>query len=403
MSLSKSYFPLLRLPAELRELIYLKTLSPVENKQYTGDGHEIYRYDLDLLLVNRQLYYEARKIFRENNQFISIVTPWPEAQQYVKIQGFVPIIVVGDRAKRFKNWHLGITIDAPNHQMEGQDLQRFVILISDLERFCKMWFYSDMGYPGLNAHLRLTLKLQDPYAQPFDPRTVSKALQKRLLEPFGVVRGLHEVRIIGEHYQSIEKSMRDAMAIGHTPPAACLEEAARLKSEGNNALQAKRYQEAIELYEQSFLAMHIVCEGRRRTVWADAFFQSEILKGAYKGQYGNMVRLMLRVQLVANIILAYLNLENYEEARFWGQRTIDLVSNAVGGGDEPLPDFVAPKEMGKIYFRTAKAYKAQANFVHAKRYLKTAKGYLTHEHDQKQIEDEIEACHAAESEAIPSL
>ena len=400
MSFSKHYFPLLRLPAELRELIYLKTLSPVENKRDAGDGYEAYKYDLNILLGNRQLYYEARKIFRDNNQFVSIVTPWPEAQQYVKIQGFVPIIVEGGKAKKFKNYHLGINIDAPNHHIEGQDLQRFVILISDLERFCKMWFYSDMGYPGLNAHLRLTLTLQDPYAQSFDHRPVSKALQKRLLEPFGVVKGLHEVVIQGEHYQSIEKSMRDAMAVPHMSPAACLEEATRLKGDGNNALQAKRYQEAIELYEQSFLAMHIVCEGRRRTVWADAFFQTEIFEGTFKGKYGNVVRLVLRVQLVANIILAYLNLENYEEARFWGQRTIDLMRNAVGGGDEPLPDFIAAKEMGKIYFRTAKAYKALTDYVHAKRYFRTALGYLTNDHDQKQINDEITTCHAPRSGSV---
>ncbi|KAI4156612.1 MAG: hypothetical protein LQ340_000159 [Diploschistes diacapsis] len=397
MSRGDQHFPFLRLPGELRELIYLKALAPVENTRDLGDGHKAYAFDLSIFRVNQQLYYEARKIFRDNNVFVVIATPWHEAQQHVRMEGFVPILATGEKARMFKDYHLGVTIDAPGHSRKDA-LVRFLILVDDLKRFCNMWFYSDLGLPGLNAHLRLTLVLQDPYAPPFDPRPVSKALQRRLLEPFGVVKGLYHVTIKGEHYPSIEKSMRDEMAIPYKSPTACLEEAMRLKGEGNTALQGKRYREAIELYEQAFLAVHIVCEGRRRSVMADPFFQTEITEGTFKGQYGHIARLRLRVQLVANVVHAYVNLENYEEARFWGERSINLMRQAVGGDDEPMHEFVASKEMGKIYYRTGKACKALADFEAAKQYFRIALAHLPGDRDQ--INHDLNSCHAPRSESV---
>ena len=399
MSNSSQLFPFLRLPAELRELVYLKALSPAENKQVTDDGYEAYKFDLGLLRVNRQIYYEARKVLSDNSAFVRIATPWAEAERHIRDNGYVPVVTTDEKAKKFSIHHLRVNIDAPGHIREDHEYHHFVILASDLKRFCEMWFYSDLGHLGLNSYLRLTLSLQDPYSPSFDPRPLSKALQKRLLEPFGLIKGLHEVVVKGDHYESIEKSMRDAMAVPYISPMACLEEAARLKGEGNDALHGKHYREAIELYERAFLAMHIVCQGRRRSVWADAFFQTRIHEGVFKGQDGHVARLVLRVQLVANIVHAYLNLENYEEARFWGERTINIIrENTPGFEDEPLRDFVAAKELGKIYFRTGKACKALKDYVEAKRLLRVALGYLPG--DQSQIKSELDTCHAPRSESI---
>ena len=397
MVANDNHFPFLSLPGELRELIYKKALLPVENQRDIGDGYKDYKYDLAILRVNQQIYHEARKVFRDKNVFVSVSTPWVEAQQHVQMEGFVPILAAGRKARAFKHWHLSIKIDAPGHEIADSDFQHFLILLDDLGRFCDMWFYSDLTHPGLNPYLRLTLTLQDPYSLSFDPRPVPKLMQKRLLEPFGAVKRLSEVVVKGEHYGSIEKAMRDAMALPYKSPDECLEEASRLKDEGDAALQAKRYQTAVELYEKAFLAIHIVCEGRRRSIFAETFFQTGLHSDKYRGKYGHVVRLVLRVQLVASVVNAYLGLEDYEEARFWGERSINIMREAMGGRDGPIRDFFITREMGYIYSGTGKACRALGRYEDAKQYFTVAMGYLPEE--KEQIDKELNDCHSQRTES----
>ena len=376
---SSNHSPFLNLPGELRELIYANVFRSIYNKHDTGDGHNKYIYDLSLMRVNQQIYHEARKVFRQNNIFVSIETPWPEAQQHVRDEGYVPILITNEQASRFRNQHLAITIDAPRHP-NFQKLRKFIILIDDLHKFTTMWYYSDLSHPGLNSNLCLTLQLQDPYAASFESRPVPKALQMKLFEPFGIVKGLYDVQFHGDIYDSVKKTMKDLMAIPYKSVEECLEEATLLKEEGNKALGRKEYREAIKLYEQSFLALHIVCDGRKRSIWGDAYFDREIHKGTFKDQHAQQVRLVLRIRLVANIVHAYLQLGDNEEARFWGKRTIDMMPRVLqealeddtGIPDAGLVNFVAAPEIGKIFFRTAIASKALGDKAEARTLLKSA-------------------------------
>ena len=375
MAGSTNGFRLLDLPAEIRELIYHMVLSPIENKRDLGDGYKSYRYDLNILRVNRQLYFEARKVFRHDNIFVSIETPWPQAQQPVALEGYVPIVICEGRAENFTHTHLAVTIDAPGFEVSAQEPRKFVILVDDLATFCEMWYYSDLGHPGLNNHLRLTLQLRNPNALEFEDKPIPKALQQQLLKPFGMVKGLHEVRVRGEHYESIAKQMREEMDVPYESPEKCLEKGTRLKDAGNAELQKKNYVEAIRLYEEAFRAIHIICIGRRRSIWGDAFFHEELKSGEFKGQFGQIVRLVLRVRLVANIVLAYLKMEDYTEAHFWGMRSISIMRQSVES-DQPMLDFAAANEMGKIYYRTGMASKALGNRQEALELIRVASLYL---------------------------
>ena len=86
-------------------------------------------------------------------------------------------------------------------------------------------------------------------------------------------------------------------------------------------------------------------------------------------------------------MLAYLKLEDYEEARFWGNRTIDLIQQNFeqhqGPGspaEEQIgPGFPAAEQMGKIYYRTALAAKAQGDDSEARRHLAVASRLLPHD------------------------
>ena len=372
--------PFLSLPGEIRELIYYEVLCSAENTHHQDDGYKHYKYDLNLLRVNRQIHYEARKVFRQNNIFVSVETPWPEAQHHVAIEGHVPILITGEVAQRFKNCHLTVKIDAPEFYQYSRHPRKFIILLEDLRTFCEMWFYSDLTHPRLNSNLRLTLHLQDPYALDFEQKPIPKALQKKLLSPFGLVKDLHSVNVGGEHYESVVKSMKDAMAEPYESAEECLERATSLKDEGNEALRQMKYKEAIHLYERAFLAIHIVCQGRRRSIWADAFFQKEIRSGQFKDQHAQLTRIFLRVRLVANVIQAYLKLGDFKEAEFWGLRSIKLFRGTrdLGEGeeDDAVLAFPAATEMGKIYYRTGVAAKALGDKEQARSLMRVAVKYL---------------------------
>ncbi|TKA74149.1 hypothetical protein B0A49_04998 [Cryomyces minteri] len=368
-------FRFLDLPGEIREHIYRDVLPFTLHKNIldTGHSHDSYTFASNIFLVNKQVYYEARKVFQRDNVFVRIETPWPEAQQHVSVEGNVPLLCTGEQADRFKGFHMAVVIDAPQFIVSNDDEfagRRFVVRLEDLEKFCKMWYYSDLSHPGLNGHLRLTLKLKNPHALDFEDNPIPKATQTKLLEPFGRVKGLYDVRVQGEHFPSLAKAMKDAMEVPYASPEECLNNCTKLKDAGNAALQKNDYQSALDLYIRAFAAMHIICVGHHRSIWGDAYFEKQLVGGPYDGQYGHVVRLILRVRLVANVILAYLKLEDFHEAHFWGMRSIDLMRDANGGDDEePMTGFAASAEVGKIYYRTGLACRKLGDRLEARKLL----------------------------------
>jgi tetratricopeptide (TPR) repeat protein len=221
------------------------------------------------------------------------------------------------------------------------------------------------------------LFIQNPLSEtrPNDSIRIPNSIQEKLLLPFGVVKNLCEVKIIGEHNESIEKVMRDTMAIPYDTPESCIEESMKLKDLGNVALKTDP-RRAIELYIEAFKKLHIICIGRRRSIWGDSWFNVQLQGGTFGGQHGQVVRMIIRVRLVANTVKAYLDLEDYGEAIFWGMRTINLMREAMGEEDVAMTGFPAAIEVGKIYYRTGFAYKQLGDESEARRLLRVAAEYL---------------------------
>jgi hypothetical protein len=75
-------FPLFKLPLELRDLIYSHYFEPSfatgceEHGGYPGGK---YSYDLDMLLVSKQVRAEAKDVWRREHVFVRIETPWEQA------------------------------------------------------------------------------------------------------------------------------------------------------------------------------------------------------------------------------------------------------------------------------------------------------------------------------------
>jgi hypothetical protein len=83
--MSASFFSL---PLELREQIYSLYFKPSDRLHHSETLNEqgffggVYRFDFDLYRVNRQIHNEAKAVWKRENVFVKIATPWPSAGMY---------------------------------------------------------------------------------------------------------------------------------------------------------------------------------------------------------------------------------------------------------------------------------------------------------------------------------
>jgi hypothetical protein len=394
----------LTLPPEIREQVYGLIFDPEANRRHEEDEYVTYHYSKALVLfkINRQIYNEAHKVFYDLNTFVCIETPWPQSKEHVMAEGHVPIIIQDRHAQMFKNYSLKVGIDAPQHISPEVDTECFIIHVDDVSKFTRSWFYADLSHPTLNPNLRLSLRLHDPFSLAGEKPHIPKALQRRLLLPWAEVKNLNQMTLSGspEPDSKIATELKTLLVQPRPSPEQCLAECARLKKEGNTALQAGRYRAALDVYKMAWEAIHITIFGQNRHVHGDAFYDVRLHESPYEGKVGQAERLILRVQLVANTCLAYLKMEDYEHAIFWGMRTINTVRIGMGMDpdedrepiEEAIPGFLAATEMGKIYFRTALALKAKDEKREARKLARVAMVYLPGAGDQKALQQLLRDC-----------
>lgn len=398
-------FRFLDLPAEIRDQVYHDVLAS-DNARRPADNDDkpaTYEFDLAILLVNKQTYHEARKAFQDN-VFVKITTPWAESIDHISSEGKVPIITTGSKAENFDSFHLWISIDTPGISFNGSAFS-MLICLEDLPAFTRMWHLSNLNHQGLNSHLRLNLNLKDPHVP---DRKIPKNLQNRLLRPFGLVKGLHSLSVNGAKVlPSVEEALKKEQAVPDPSPEECLERATALKDTGNKSLRSGNYAEALQKYIGAFAAIHITVSGRKRHIHADGYYMRECASGVYVGQRCDYVRLIIRVKLVANIIQVYLKCKDWEEARFWGKRSIILFRSSLNGDDDDnlgsgedkwawvnqsaTMGFPARAEMGKILYRTALASRELQLDDEVASLIRAAAIYLPHDdvvQTEKRILDE---------------
>ncbi|KAL8821757.1 MAG: hypothetical protein Q9191_007246 [Dirinaria sp. TL-2023a] len=379
-------------PAEIREQIYHEVLCTANSRRDHSalPDHAYYDFQLDILRANRQIYHEAKKAFQDNI-FVKITTPWPEALEHISSEGKVPIVTAGETADTFTAFHLWVWIDAPA-AIGAEEEYSMVICLEDLEGFTRTWRHSNLNHPGLNTHLRLTLTLQDPHVP---DRKIPKDLQNRLLLPFGMVKDLQRFDVRGQKVlPSVKESLTQTQDTPEPTPEECLDRATSIKDEGNKLLLAGEHRQALQKYIDAFAAIHIDVSGRTRSIYADGYYIRQLESGLYKHQRGDYVRMVLRIKLVANVVQTYLKLEEYAEAHFWGKRSIILFRQGMTGmissdikedmttswlAETSNMHIPAKAEMGKIFYRTALATRAMGKNADVKNLINAAAMFLPYD------------------------
>ena len=78
----------MRLPLELREQIYSLYFRPADHLLKNTDLEAkgffggVYQWDFSLWRVSRQVHEESKKVWKRENVFVKIATPWPSAGMY---------------------------------------------------------------------------------------------------------------------------------------------------------------------------------------------------------------------------------------------------------------------------------------------------------------------------------
>lgn len=393
---------LLDYPPEIREQIYSDIVSTASSRVDSDDPDEPdrYVYQLAILRTCHQVYREAKKVFQDN-VFIKVTTPWPQAIEYIRSEGKVPSVTTGNKAEVFQDFHLWVFVDTPGNLFPSSH-GRFSMLIAleDLKSFNKFWHISNLNNYGMNQHLGVKLIIRDPHVP---DRKIPKDLQTRLLMPFGMIKELDTFTVQGSKLlPSVEEALKKERALPDPTPEECLEKGFALKDDGNALLKLDLYRPALQKYIESFAAIHIYVSGRIRIAYCDGFYARDLTSGTYKSQRGDYARMILRVQLVANVVLAYLKLEDFAEAYFWGKRSINLLRHSMTGEEnEDIGDvgqdwftqtrmvgFPGHVSIGKIFYRTALASRALGKMVGIKTLMKAASVYLPHDENlQKELKD----------------
>ena len=371
-----SPFRLFDLPGELRNRIYTELLSSQCAKQDLNHGYVRYDFCFALLQVNRQVYFEARKIFRQN-VFVRVTTPWREAEEHVATEGRVPMLAKGAKADNFTAWHMTAVLGSPHYVYPfGNPSCSWIMCREDIETFCKLWFRSNLGNPGLNQHITLDLSIQDPYQSDSYP---SKTLQQLLMMPFAVVKGLDNLIVRGCKRDSVEKDLRAAMAISDPSPSECIENAVAHKNVGNVELHASNYGLAVSKYQEAFESLYLDPDmhGERVAAQMSNFFNEKLENGTYKGHNADDVRNVLNIQLTANTVLAYLKLQDWSTAYLWGSRAINHLCMAQL--DPPHNTSATEADRAKLYYRTGLALKGMGKSEDAYSMLATASKLTPHD------------------------
>ena len=366
---------LLGLPLEIRESIHNYVLQPsVRQKHYSKP---CYTFDVALFRVCRQISQESQSVFKRKYNIIlfrsnsSVVVD-------MAAQNSVPVVKFGTKASLCKNHVMKVTVSyaGVGTSVGVTDKHLTAILLEDLPKFCKAWFY----WYGKNSlwEKNITIEFNDNGSAIFSTGKLPVHFQEKLLLPFGILCAKDCTQIKGQwHDQSVEHTLQEMIESPEATPLERLKECENIKNFGNKALTSGNYQDALDFYIRALDEIFVVCSGRSRLDTRKSYFDVILNDDHFPSHSGMEIYFLLRAKLAANILKAFLKMKNFEEALFWGTRAIDTMHEYQENYNDRLAmGTPANDAVGRIFYRTGVAAKALGDESEARRLFRVAMDYL---------------------------
>ena len=366
---------LLGLPLEIRESIYDYVMRPVVRQKHYNKT--CYTFDVALFRVCSQIGQESQDVFKRKYHIV-LFRSNSSVVGDMAAQNSVPVINVGTKASICRNYVMRVTVSyaGVGASADMTDKHLTAILLEDLPKFCKAWFY----WYGKNSlwEKHITIDFNDNGSAIFSNGKIPIHFQEKLLLPFGILCTKDCTKIKGQwHDHSVEHALREMIESPEATPLERLEECENIKNCGNEALTSGNHQKALDFYIRALDEIFVVCSGRHRLDTRKSFFDVILHDGHLPSHSGMEVYFLLRAKIAANILQTYLKMENYEETLFWGTRAIDTMHEYQENYNDRLAmGTPANDAVGRIFYRTGVAAKALGDESEARHLFRVAQDYL---------------------------
>jgi hypothetical protein len=321
---TKSTFPFLGLPREIRDLIYERLLTTPYTFTYIAGpitdcrSRPFFDQSCAILLANKQISAEALEIFYTKNEFISLRFIGSIPHFLAKYFDFYDLPTFGRYQKEdMFDPVLTVTIHTPAVGQLGVDNVQNYTLITTIEAIDnilgQLWNFIRRKLPDLNKYWNLTLKFQNrnPLRRKF--------LLEHILKPWDQVWGFGKITLEGDIDNDLQEHLIARMELG-PHPSDVIRYLQLYKRKAENYQKRKLYRHAAwywnHLHRYWFYNYHGATLVKARTYEPLNIFK-HVLKDALKTTQPMLLRMMLeRVQIS-------LHLRDYRGAEAYIDRGLD--------------------------------------------------------------------------------
>lgn len=330
-ALQKTSFPFMKLPAELRDIIYRYLLSPeyskVKVKGFRGctsgstylalgitisaqtELTQFYEreYHTQILRTSKEIFREAGNVFFQRNLFVTFNNffqmEWAEEN--------LPILTRGEKAVQFAGRTTEITLRERWQPKSQHRLFSLTLLAEDLPILVTevLENVENLRYLVLDVKISENLGSSQANREPgVEEDFPNQSIIKRLLDPLCGFRGIQSVHSTGpipERYKAriASELVKRRPTLERRAIALC-----NTVQEANEIARSGKYAPALSKYRASLALI-----ARLDNLETPKFIRS----GQFAGQLFKLVKERACFRMASGLCDMYLRLENFDEAYRW--------------------------------------------------------------------------------------
>ena len=346
-------------------------------------GSVLYDFQPAILLANKRINSEARRLLYDENMFVLVryppVFPWDA----LRIGDLTLLAVKEDEvccsmSSSRISLHVDLQYDLKYYGHEELPMKpRFVIAANELRIFCKILEGLDQECPGFLIGLNIKLGVFPRYqlvaggsaitgsSSPlvWNPRPFPE--QRMLLEPFSTlhsVKNLEIVSVDGKTERIDAQLMKEVKERASGLPPSMEEVKAtttKIEDHGNEAFRAGDFLHASILYKSAWENLKA----------RNYYYYREMLSKPAEFIEGTRARLRLGLRIRSSLVAALLRLQLWSEAHKTATEQIKEIARTKDIGWEIYYD---PGELAKLYYQRALASEGMEKLTQAAEEIREA-------------------------------